>query len=68
MAFDRTAGGFDRTAGGHRFDFSRGVCVLCGITRNEFEDEDYPHCTGQPYEQQKQTHDDHPPDRTGEAH
>jgi hypothetical protein len=22
-----------------RFDFSRGVCVLCGITHKEFEDE-----------------------------
>src|SRR6516164_7711335 len=31
MAFDRTLGGFDRTAGDHRSDFSRGVCVVCGI-------------------------------------
>ena len=36
MAFDRTSGGFDRTAAGHRFDSSRGVCVLCGVTRKEF--------------------------------
>jgi hypothetical protein len=58
MAFDRTAGGFDRTAGDHRFDFGRDVCVVCGITRNEFEDEDRPRCTGQPYEQRS-----HSPDR-----
>ena len=36
---------FDRT-GGHRFDYSRGFCVLCGITREEFKDTDYPKCTG----------------------
>ena len=41
---------FDRTAGGHRFDFSREVCFLCGISREEFEDDGRPQCTGQPYE------------------
>jgi hypothetical protein len=60
MAFDRTLGGFDRTAGDHRFDFSRGVCVVCGITRKEFEDEDCPPCTGQPYEQRKQSPNQRP--------
>ena len=60
MAFDRTSGGFDRTAGDHRFDFSRGVCVLCGITRKEFEDEGHPPCTGQPYEQRNQSPDQRP--------
>jgi hypothetical protein len=65
MAFERTAGGFDRTAGGHRFDFSRGICVLCGITRKEFEDEERPQCTGAPYENPKRVAnapDDHPPE------
>jgi hypothetical protein len=41
---------FDRTAGGHRFDFSLGVCFLCGISREEFEDDGHPQCTGQLYE------------------
>jgi hypothetical protein len=41
---------FDRTAGGHRFDFSREICFLCGISREEFEDDGRPQCTGQPYE------------------
>jgi hypothetical protein len=36
---------FDRT-GGDRFDYSQGICVLCGITREEFKDNDYPECTG----------------------
>jgi hypothetical protein len=39
----------DRTAGGHRFDFIRGVCFVCGITCEEFKDNDYPKCTGEPY-------------------
>jgi hypothetical protein len=55
---------FDRTAGGHRFDFTRGVCVLCGITREEFKDNDYPRCTGEPYGKQERrpiTQDDEPP-------
>jgi len=60
MAFDRTLDGFDRTAGDHRFDFSRGVCVVCGITRKEFEDEDRPPCAGQPYEQRNQSPDHRP--------
>ena len=40
---------FDRTAGGHRFDYSQGICVLCGITREEFKDSGYPGCTAEPY-------------------
>ena len=40
---------FDRTAGGHRFDFTRGVCFVCGISREEFKDNSYPRCTGEPY-------------------
>jgi hypothetical protein len=36
---------FDRTAG-DRFDYSQGICGLCGITREEFKDNDYPKCTG----------------------
>jgi hypothetical protein len=40
---------FDRTAGGHRFDYSQGICVLCGITREEFKDNEYPKCTGELY-------------------
>ena len=44
---------FDRTAGGHRFDFTRGVCFLCGISREEFKDSDYPRCTGEPFGKQE---------------
>jgi len=40
---------FDRTAGGHRFDFIRGVCFVCGISREEFKDNSYPRCTGELY-------------------
>jgi len=40
---------FDRTAGGHRFDFTRGICFLCGITHEEFKDNNYPRCNGEPY-------------------
>ena len=40
---------FDRTAGGHRFDYRQGFCVVCGITREEFKDNDYPKCTGELY-------------------
>jgi hypothetical protein len=40
---------FDRTAGGHRFDYNQGFCILCGITREEFKDNDYPKCAGEPY-------------------
>jgi hypothetical protein len=41
---------FDRMAGGHRFDFSRGVCHRCEMTREYFEDNGRPPCTGQPPE------------------
>jgi hypothetical protein len=47
---------FDRTAGGRRFDYSQGFCVLCGITREEFKDNDYPECTGEPYGQRERPH------------
>jgi len=40
---------FDRTAGGHRFDYIRGVCVMCGMSRDEFKDNDYPQCAGEPF-------------------
>jgi hypothetical protein len=39
---------FDRMAGGHRFDFSRGVCQRCGMSREKFEDHGRPRCTGKP--------------------
>jgi hypothetical protein len=42
---------FDRTAGGHRFDFTRGVCFVCGISREEFKDNNYPRCATEPYEE-----------------
>ena len=38
---------FDRTAGDHRFAFRREVCVLCGISRAEFEEGGQPRCDGQ---------------------
>lgn len=38
---------FDRMAGNHRFGFSDGVCVKCGMTREYFEDHGKPACTGQ---------------------
>ena len=44
---------FDRTAGGHRFDFTLGVCFLCGISREEFKDNDYPRCSGEPFGKQE---------------
>jgi len=40
---------FDRTAGGHRFDYVQGVCVMCGMSREEFKDNNYPQCAGEPY-------------------
>ena len=40
---------FDRTAGGHRFDFTRGVCFVCGMSREEFKDSSYPRCPGEPF-------------------
>ena len=38
---------FDRTVGDHRFAFRREVCVLCGISRAEFEEGGQPRCEGQ---------------------
>jgi hypothetical protein len=39
---------FDRQAGGHAFDFSREVCLKCGMTREHFEDNGKPACKGKP--------------------
>jgi len=38
---------FDRTAGDHRFAFRSEVCILCGISRAEFEQAGQPRCTEQ---------------------
>jgi hypothetical protein len=38
---------FDRTAGDRRFAFRTEVCVLCGISRAEFEQAGQPRCTEQ---------------------
>jgi hypothetical protein len=56
---------FDRPADGHRFDFTRGVCFLCGISREEFKDDDYPRCTGEPFGKQERV--PNPPDGPPEA-
>lgn len=37
---------FNRQEGGHAFDFDRGVCARCGITRERYEDSGKPKCTG----------------------
>jgi hypothetical protein len=37
---------FDRQSGGHAFDFDRGVCVRCGMTREQYEDSGEPRCKG----------------------
>ena len=37
---------FDRHAGGHAFDFDRGVCTKCEMTREFFKDHGEPSCTG----------------------
>jgi hypothetical protein len=37
---------FDRNAKGHAFDFSRGVCVKCGMNREHYQDNGQPQCTG----------------------
>ena len=49
---------FDRQAGGHAFDFNRGVCEKCGMTREQFEDNGEPRCKGRPSQ---------PPPRGGAA-
>jgi hypothetical protein len=38
---------FDRKAGGHAFDLERGVCARCGMSREHFQDNDEPACSGQ---------------------
>jgi hypothetical protein len=35
---------FDRQAGGHAFDFDRGVCVKCGMTREAYQDNGFSLC------------------------
>lgn len=37
---------FKRDAGGHAFDFSTGVCAKCDMTRENYEDNGEPACTG----------------------
>lgn len=57
--------GFDRMAGGHRFDFSGEVCVRCRISREKFEDNGRPRCTGRPPERRERftvPPDDGPPE------
>jgi hypothetical protein len=44
---DEPAG--DQPPGGHRFDYTRGVCVMCGMSCEEFKNNDYPKCAGEPY-------------------
>jgi len=38
--------GFSLKAGDHAFDFSAGVCAKCGMTREHYEDNGEPRCTG----------------------
>jgi hypothetical protein len=37
---------FKRDSGGHAFDFSTGVCAKCDMTREYFQDNKQPPCTG----------------------
>jgi hypothetical protein len=37
---------FDRRSGNHAFDFDAGVCQFCGMTREYYEDNGKPLCTG----------------------
>lgn len=37
---------FNRIASGHRFDFSRDVCIICGMTQKYFQDNGEPRCEG----------------------
>lgn len=39
---------FNRMADEHRFNFSRGVCVKCGMVRKYFQDNGEPGCDGRP--------------------
>jgi hypothetical protein len=39
---------FDRHAGGHDFDLTTKSCSKCGISREKFEDQGEPRCTGKP--------------------
>lgn len=38
---------FDRQAGRHAFDLERGVCARCGMSREHFQDNGEPACSGQ---------------------
>jgi len=56
---------FDRTAGGHRFDFSRMVCVRCEMSHEHFEDNGRPQCKGRPPDKRERLTippDDDPPE------
>ncbi len=44
---------FELIAGGHRFDFIRGVCMRCEMSREKFEDSGQPQCTGQSLDRRK---------------
>jgi len=37
---------FDRRAGNHAFSFDAGVCAKCEMTREYYEDNGKPRCTG----------------------
>ena len=37
---------FDRSSGGHAFGVSTGVCAKCSMTREHYEDNGEPRCTG----------------------
>jgi hypothetical protein len=39
---------FDQQAGGHEFIFGAGVCTQCGMTRETYQDNGEPPCTGRP--------------------
>lgn len=35
-----------KDSNGHRFDFDRDVCQICGMTRTAWDDNGQPRCTG----------------------
>jgi hypothetical protein len=51
---------FDRTAGDHRFAFRSEVCVLCGISRAEFEEGGQPRCEQAAQKRERVTADGDP--------
>ena len=38
---------FDRASGGQAFGVNGAVCCVCGMTREKFQDNGGPRCTGQ---------------------